>query len=196
MRSDKFYNDFREALRESIVLKAVLITVSFVVIGQAAIIFFLLKNQKIILVPTAKFTKEVVLTADKGSPEYYRIFIRDVINLFTNFTPKDVDSRYKELLFYISPEYYHEAEIFLAKKAKQIKQVGLSQVAYVRRIEFLNENNALVEVFYTKFISGEAVESGMKRFLIKFRMENGRFYIDLIKPVSERELNQLKQSGA
>lgn len=196
MRSDKFYNDFREALRESIVLKAVLIIVSFIVIGQAAIIYFLLKNQKIILVPTAKFTKEVVLTADKGSPEYYRIFIRDVINLFTNFTPKDVDSRYKELLFYISPEYYHKAEIFLAKKAKQIKQVGLSQVAYVRRIEFLNENNALVEVFYTKFISGEAVESGTKKFLVKFRMENGRFYVDLIKPVSEKELNQLKQSQA
>ena len=196
MRSDKFYNDFREALRESIVLKAVLIVVSFVVISQAAAIYLLLKNQKIILVPTAKFTKEVVLTADKGSPEYYRIFIRDVINLFTNFTPKDVDSRYKELLFYISPEYYHEAEIFLAKKAKQIKQVGLSQVAYVRRIEFLNENNALVEVFYTKFISGEAVESGTKKFLVKFRMENGRFYVDLIKPVSEKELNQLKQSQA
>ena len=196
MRSDKFYNDFREVLKESLVLKIVLLIVLFIVIGQAALISFLLKNQRIILVPTSKFTKEVVLTSDKGSPEYYRIFIRDAINLFTNFTPKDVDSRYKELLFYISPEYYHEAEIFLAKRTKRVKQIGLSQTAYVRNIKFLDKNTAVVEVFYTKFISGEAVESGTKKFLVKFHMENGRFYIDLIKPVSERELNRLKQAEA
>jgi len=154
MKTDRFYNDFRRVLKESVVLKAALLVVLLVVIGQALAIFFLLKNQRVILVPTAKFSKEVVVKGEEVSPQLVRIYVRDAINLITNYTPKDVEERFKEFLYYVSPRYYHQAEIWLASKAKQIKQIGASQYAEVRRIELKDKDTALVEVYYNRFISG------------------------------------------
>jgi len=193
MRADRFLNEFRQALRESFFLKLTLLITILVVVAQFVVVIFLWTHQRIVLVPTAKFTKEVVLTANFADPQYTRIFIRDFLKLYTTYTPKDVDYRFKEALFYISPTYYHSAEISLAKRAKQIKEVGVSQYSEIRNIEILDNNNAIAEIFFIRYISGEPVDQGTKYFWIKFHFENGRFYVDFVKPVKQTEVYKLKQ---
>jgi len=193
MRADRFLNEFRQALRESFFLKFILLITILVVIAQFVIVVFLWTHQKIILVPTAKFTKEVVLTANSADPQYIRIFLRDFLKLYTTYTPKDVDYRLKEALFYISPRFYHEAEVSFAKRAKDIKEVGVSQYSEIRNIEILSNNDAIAEVYFVRYISGEAVDQGTKYFWVKFHFDNGRFYVDFVKPLKQQEVYQLKQ---
>jgi len=194
MKADRFYNEFRQALRESLFLKFTLSIVILVVIGQFLALITLLKHQRIILVPTSKFSKEVVISDDEVSPEYIRIFIRDAIRLYTNFTPKDIESRYKELLGYISPEYYHTAEVFLLKRAKQFEDAGISQTGYIRSIEITNKDTAIVRAYINRFIAGELIQSKEKIFVVKFHFSgNGRFYIDLIKEIKPDEVNLYKR---
>jgi len=196
MKADKFYNEFRQTLRESLFLKFALFIVLLVVIGQFLALITLLKHQRIILIPTSKFSKEVVISDDDVSPEYIRIFIRDAIRLYTNFTPKDIESRYKELLSYISPEYYHTAEVFLLKRTRQFKNAGISQTGYIRGIDIVNKNTAIVKTYINRFVAGELIQSGEKIYAVKFHFENGRFYIDLIKEIKPEEINIYKQKGS
>ncbi len=192
MKADKFYNEFRKALKESLFLKTVLSVSIIVIIGQFLLITKLFNSQRIILVPTAKFYKDIVIEGNEAPDEYYRIFIRDALKLLTTFTPKDVEQRYQELLYYISPQYYSEAQVYLVKSAQKVKSVGISQFSEIQNINIIDPHTAIVNAYIQRFISGTLVKSYSQYYLVKFHMDHGRFYIDLIKPISSAEAAKLK----
>ena len=159
------------------------LTVSF----NSLMVYRAVKYQRVVLIPP-KMTGTVEFIRGQPTDNYMRDISRRIVTLATTYSPPTARAQFEELLFYYAPESYPEASDLWYSLASRVEESQVSSVFYLEKIK-LAENT--IEIFgnLKQFAGNTLLENTSKTYLIKYRMQDGRFYIVSLQEKSVAENN-------
>jgi conjugal transfer pilus assembly protein TraE len=181
MKLERYINKSSNLYAENRLLKFAVVCIGIAVVVSGFFSYIAMQYQKVIILPPV-VDRRVVITGNKVDENYFKLFTRYAMTLLNNHTAATAQSQFNEFLTLVTTSAYPEMEKTLSALADTIKELNMTSVYYPQKIK-VNEETRVIEVtgLQKKFASTTLVESGPKKYIIKYVIINGRFYIDDIK---------------
>jgi len=185
MKTSIFVQKTSNLFVENRLLKFVIVILSLAVIFNSLMIYRSIKYQRVILIPP-KMTGTVEFVQGKPTDTYLKDMTRRITNLAATYSPPTAREQFEELLFYYAPESYPQASKAWYSLASRIEESQVSSVFYLEKIK-LGDN--FIEVFgnLKQLADNTQLENTSKTYLIKYRLQDGRFYIVSLKEKFAKE---------
>lgn len=143
-----------------------------------------MKYQKTVLVPVG-FDKRLEISDNTVNKDYVVHFTRYALNLLLNYHPKIVTGQYEELMTLCSPEFYPEFKKENDKLLENITRMQITSAFYPQSIEVDSEKKTITVLGVRKqFTHSAIVENTPKKYVIRYVVINGRFYLNGIEEKS------------
>lgn len=185
MKTNIFVQKTSNLFVENRLLKFVIAVLSLAVIFNSFMVYRSVKYQRVILIPP-KMTGTVEFVQGKPTDSYLKDMTRRIVNLAATYSPPTAREQFEELLFYYAPESYPQASKAWYSLAGRVEESQVSSVFYLEKIK-LGDN--FMEAFGNlKQLAGNTqLENTSKTYLIRYRLQNGRFYIVSLKEKFAKE---------
>jgi conjugal transfer pilus assembly protein TraE len=176
----KRYLEERENLRASNrFLKFLVIVIGGAILFNSFLIFYLWKEQKIVVVPPVYSDKLFIVGSD-ASDEYLYSMGSFISFLMLTYTPGTARAQFNHFLKFCSPEAFAKFKVQLYSLVDKIATVQVSSSFFPQKI-VINRAEKVIEVTgllnqwsaNQQFITNEA-----KTYRIKYRIQNGFFMVD------------------
>ena len=187
MKTKIFVQQASNLFAENRLLKFVIVLLSLTVSFNSLMVYRAVKYQRVLLIPP-KMTGTVEFVRGQPTDNYMRDISRRIVTLATTYSPPTARAQFEELLFYYAPESYPEASDLWYSLASRVEESQVSSVFYLEKIK-IAENT--IEIFgnLKQFAVNTLLENTSKTYLIKYRMQDGRFYIVSLQEKSIAENN-------
>jgi len=185
MKTNIFVQKTSNLFVENRLLKFVIVVLSLAVIFNSFMVYRSVKYQRVVLIPP-KMTGTVEFVQGKPTDTYLKDMTRRIVNLAASYSPPTARAQFEELLFYYAPESYPQASKAWYSLASRVEESQVSSVFYLERIK-LGDN--FIEVFgnLKQLADNTQLENTSKTYLIKYRLQDGRFYIVSLKEKFAKE---------
>lgn len=169
---------------ENKILKLMVIVIGLTVLVNTVMISRALNSHRTILIPPV-INSRIEIAGDKASEEYIRSFTRYVCGLAFSYTYATARGQFDDLLTMVAPEDFPEAKRLFYTLADSIETAKNTSAFYIQRLA-VDRERLQIEVSGLKrqFAEDKMIESGVKTYVIEYRIENGRF---MIRKISEKE---------
>jgi len=185
MKTNIFVQKTSNLFVENRLLKFVIVVLSLAVIFNSFMVYRSVKYQRVVLIPP-KMTGTVEFVQGKPTDTYLKDITRRIVNLAASYSPPTARAQFEELLFYYAPESYPQASKAWYSLASRVEESQVSSVFYLEKIK-LGDN--FIEVFgnLKQLADNTQLENTSKTYLIKYRLQDGRFYIVSLKEKFAKE---------
>ena len=185
MKTNIFVQKTSNLFVENRLLKFVIVVLSLAVIFNSFMVYRSVKYQRVVLIPP-KMTGTVEFVQGKPTDTYLKDMTRRIVNLAASYSPPTARAQFEELLFYYAPESYPQASKAWYSLASRVEESQVSSVFYLEKIK-LGDN--FIEVFgnLKQLADNTQLENTSKTYLIKYRLQDGRFYIVSLKEKFAKE---------
>jgi conjugal transfer pilus assembly protein TraE len=185
MKTNIFVQKTSNLFVENRLLKFVIVVLSLAVIFNSFMVYRAVKYQRVVLIPP-KMTGTVEFVQGKPTDIYLKDMTRRIVNLAGTYSPPTARAQFEELLFYYAPESYPQASKAWYSLASRVEESQVSSVFYLESIKL---GESFIEVFGNlKQLAGNTqLENTSKTYLIKYRLQDGRFYIVSLKEKFAKE---------
>ena len=179
MRFDIYLQKTSNLYMKNLFLKFLVIVTGVVVVMNSYYTYRKVSAQRVVVIP-AGFNERVEVGSYHADEKYIRMMTRYIAGLFLTYHPGNVRSQYSELLSLYHPSQYIRAKKLLYDLADRIEAAEVVSVFYLEGIEYTEDQGGIDIEFngrLTLYAKGQEVEEERKRYLVKSRIEDGRFYI-------------------
>lgn len=142
------------------------------------------KHQKTIILPPVVDDRIVITGTDANDP-YLKMFSKYTLNLMFNYTPHSFKDQASDLLKLSTPEFYNSLEKKISDMADGIKKFALTSVFYPQAIA-VDKTNMKITVSGLRISNaqGQEVENKTQKYLIDYKIVDGRFYVNGIHEIT------------
>lgn len=180
MKLDIFLQKTANLALENRILKLIVIVIGITVLINTVMIYRALNSQRTILVPPI-INSKIEIAGDKASEEYIKSFTRYLCGLAFSYTYATARGQFDELLTVYAPDKFPEAKRIFYNLADSIETAKNTSAFYIQRLEVDNDRYQIqVTGLKRQFVEDRMIESGVKTYIIEYRIENGRFMIQKI----------------
>jgi type IV conjugative transfer system protein TraE len=147
-------------------------------------------KQKTVIIPTHLAAK-IEVSDIEASPAYVRAMGQYFADLLYDFTPYNIEKRYRELLSFVSADVFPELKEILDKKITKTQKVGIIQDFQIDAVYVLQNRRCLIRGKARRFVGSELVGNEMKNVIIQYKIVDGGMYVEGIKEIDDTEYNNL-----
>lgn len=166
---------------ENKLLKFVVLTIGCAAAVSAWYSYRAVSFQKVIILPPA-IDKRIVIHGTEVSNEYLELFTKYALNLMLNYTPKIYEDQIDDLLRLTSPRYFASMEKKLNHMKDSVMELNVTSVFYPQVMKVnRTENEIQVLGLRVQTAQGQEIERQERIYILKYRMIDGRFYVDGIE---------------
>ena len=183
MQLNSFINKTANLKAENRLLKFTVAIIGIVSVVSAILSYSALKYQKIVILPPV-VDKRIMISGNNVNDDYVRLFSRYTMGLLLNYTPHTFRGQSNELLRLITPEFYNAFNGKLTVMADNIERLLVSSVFYPQKLS-INQDKKTVTItgLRQQYSHNSPIEDKQKKYVIRYKIINGRFYIDDIKEI-------------
>jgi conjugal transfer pilus assembly protein TraE len=176
----KRYLEERENLRASNrFLKFFVVVIGVAVVLNSVFTYFLMKEQKVVIVPPV-YSDKLFISGRDASDEYLYSMGSFISFLMLTYSPGTARAQFNHFLKLCSPEAFPKFKSMLYSLADKIETVSVSSAFFPQKIT-VNRAEKSLEITGTlnqwtsqqQFITNE-----VRKYRIKYRIENGFFMVD------------------
>jgi conjugal transfer pilus assembly protein TraE len=167
-----------------------LLKLTIIIIGCACIIsayfsFYAVRYQKTVILPAA-VDRRIIIRGNEISNDYLKLFTRYALNLVFTYTPASYPGQANDLLKLCTPEFYPVMQSKIYKVENSVKKLGITS-AYYPSILKIDKDKQEIVVSGLRFQSahGREIENVMKKYLVKYTIIDGRFYLNGIQEITQ-----------
>jgi len=167
-----------------------LLKLTIMIIGIACIIsayfsFHAVRYQKTVILPAAVDSR-IIVRGNEVSSDYIKLFTRYILNLVFTYTPSNYPGQANDLLKLCTPEFYPVMQSKIYKVEHSVKKLGITS-AYYPSVLTIDKDKQEIVVSGLRFQSahGREIEKLMKKYLVKYNIIDGRFYLDGIQEITQ-----------
>jgi len=184
MKLNTYINKTSNLYAENRLLKFAVILIGIAVVVNGFFSYIAMQYQKVVILPPV-VDRRVVISGNKVDDSYIKLFTRYAMSLLQNYTAATARGQFEEFLTLVTTSAYPEMQKRLYTLADTIKKLNMTSAFYPRKIT-VDEKKHIIEVTGLKkeFTHTTIVEDGPKKYRIKYKVINGRFYIDEVKEVA------------
>lgn len=176
---NKYISEFKEALKEARILKVLVFVLAVFFVLELFLIGKLSTNQKIIIIPDS-LNRKVYITGDFADYSLIDAYGRNIINLYYNFIPENVEEQYKYLLTFFEPSVYSKTSATFMKIASEYKKNGASQIGHVKTFKIMKDK-IVASVSVITFIGETKTSTYISNLEIGYKIDNYSFRITSFK---------------
>jgi len=181
VKLDKFVQITSNLHAENRLLKFVVVCLGIAVVLSSFFSYIALHYQRVVILPPV-VDKRVVISGNEVTEDYVRLFVRYAMSLLNNYTPNVARAQFEELLNLATPSFYPAFQKTLMTLADTIKRLNITGTYYPQKIQIDTKRKIITVVGRKKeFTNATLVDAGIKKYIIKYAIVNGRFYIDDLK---------------
>lgn len=175
MKVDIFLQKTSNMFVENRLLKFVVVVLTIAVVINSLLVQRAITYQRTVLIPP-KMTGTIEFVQGRPTDDYLRDLTRRIVNLGATYSPATARRQFEELLSFYPPEEYSTASSTWYTLAGRVEDVQASTVFYPQKISV---NSDIIEVTGThrQWAGDQMVESGNRAYVIRYRIEDGRFYL-------------------
>jgi len=162
---------------ENRLLKGVIVILAIAVVVNSFLVSRAIKYQRVILIP-AQLNGPVEFVEGKPSDRYIRDLARRISGLALTYSPATARGQFDELLALYTPEQYPEASKAWYALASRVEESQVSNVFYLRNLIVDNAGQRIeITGDRKQFAEDRLIDTAMKTFEVRYRLEDGRFYL-------------------
>ena len=176
MRTSVYLQKAGNLFLENRLLKFMIVILAVAVVVNSVLVFRAVKYQRLILIPPT-LTGTIEFVQGRPTDRYIRDLVRRIVNLSASYSPATAREQFDELLAFYAPESYPAASTNWYRLASQIEEAHVSSAFYLERITVTGDDTIEVSGTSHQFTSDTPIETGSDTFLIKYRIQDGRFYL-------------------
>ena len=186
MKLDTYINKTSNLYAENRLLKFAIVIIGIAVIVNGFMSYIAMHYQKVVILPPV-VDRRIVISGNKVDENYIKLFTRYAMTLLQNYTATTARSQFTEFLSLVTTSAYPQMQKTLYTLADTIKKLNMTSAFYPRKIT-IDEKNRTITVTGLKkeFTNTTVVEDGPRKYMIKYAIINGRFYIDAVKEVAKK----------
>ena len=164
----------------------------FVVIAQGLVLIWCVfkveaikGNIRTVIQPPV-INSKIEISGSWTSDSYIKEYIRYISALVWNYSPGTARNQFAELLVSWHPSAYESAKQRLYIMADQIEKTGSASVFYISKV--VNDSGKhTIEVTGNRLLTMQEkpIEQAIKTYVVSYKVENGRFWIQGIEEKSE-----------
>lgn len=178
MKLDKFVQITSNLHAENRLLKFVVVCLGIAVVLSSFFSYMALHYQRVVILPPV-VDKRVVISGNEVNEDYVRLFTRYTMTLLNNYTPNVARAQFEELLNLATPSFYPAFQKTLMNLADTIKRLNITGTFYPQKVKIDTKKRLITVVGRQKeFTNATLIDAGVKKYIIKYAIVNGRFYID------------------
>jgi conjugal transfer pilus assembly protein TraE len=176
----KRYLEERENLRASNrFLKFFVVVIGIAIILNSFFTYFLVKEQKVVIVPPV-YSDKLFISGSDASDEYLYSMGSFISFLMLTYSPATVRAQFNHFLKFCAPEAFPKFKTTLYSFADKVETAQISSAFYLQKIS-VNRVERVLELAGTlnqwtqhqQFITNE-----MRKYRIKYRIQNGFFMVE------------------
>ncbi len=162
---------------ENRLLKFVIVVLALAVVVNSFLVFRAIRYQRVILIPP-KLTGTIEFVQGKPSDGYIRDMGRRITSLAATYSPATARFQFDELLAFYAPEAYPQAAKTWYALAGRVEESLISNVFYPQNL-ILESNASRLEITGERkqFADNKLVDAAKKTYVVRYRLEDGRFYL-------------------
>ncbi|MBU0769400.1 MAG: type IV conjugative transfer system protein TraE [Proteobacteria bacterium] len=170
---------------ENRLLKLAILIIGFACIISAYFSFYAVRYQKTVILPAAVDSR-IIIRGNEISNDYIKLFTRYALNLVFTYTPASYPGQANDLLKLCTPEFYPVMQSKIYKVEHSVRKLGITSAYYPSILNIDNDKKEIV-VSGLRFQSahGREIENVMKKYLVKYTIIDGRFYLDGIQEITQ-----------
>jgi len=178
MKLDAYINKTSNLYAQNRLLKFVVVCIGIAVLLNGFFTYEALHYQRVVILPPV-VDRRVEITSNQVDDNYVRLFTRYAMTLLNNYTAATVDAQFDEFLKLVTPSAYPQLQKTLSDMADSIKQLNMSSVFYPQTIKIDDKLHTIEVIGHEQKTAGDTiVEKGRKKYTLKYKIINARFYID------------------
>ena len=183
MRLNSFINETANIKAENRLLKFTVVIIAIASVLSAVLSYSALKHQKIVILPPV-VDRRIEISGNNVNDDYVKLFTRYTTNLMFNYTPHTFRGQSNELLKLVTPEFYNTFNGKLTVMADNIEKLLVSSVFYPQKLSINQaKREVMVQGLRQQYSHNSSIENKQKKYRIRYKIINGRFYIDDIKEI-------------
>lgn len=186
MKLDLFLQKTENIKAENRLLKFVVILIGLAVLINSFMIYNFAEVKKTILIPVG-MQAEFSVVGSAVSDKYVKKITRYIFGLAFSYTPRTAEKQFSELLDFYSPNSFAIAKRKFHGIVESIQLVQVSQILHIGGIE--RQGNRVFVSGELKQFAGdrEVIHDENVRYVMDFSIKNGRFFIESIKEIIDRQ---------
>jgi len=189
MQLDFFIQKVSNIQMKAQLYKFIAVAMAAAVVINSGYTYKMLKQQRIIIVPPGGLEEKVGVSMTSADERYLRVMTRYLSGLLFTYSPVTARGQFSELLSLYHPSKFQEAKDFLYALADKVETSHVTSIFNITNMKFTVQPHG----FYTTRIGGvrilyskdAKVEQKKVSFVMKGKIDNGRFYMLDIKEVKE-----------
>ncbi|EAT10690.1 type IV conjugative transfer system protein TraE (plasmid) [Bermanella marisrubri] len=162
---------------------------SLLIVSNVLLAYFVVTadtSEKTTLVPIG-FESEFWVHNEEVDPEYLEQMSLFFLDLYTDYHPSNVESRFKMILKYVEPSAHGLLERRFDSEAQRIRNSSLSSTFHPSAIK-IRETTVFVHGILQGLVAGKATDPDLDAvFRIDFEHDHGRLFIKTIERVIETQ---------
>jgi len=183
MQLNSFVSKTDNMKAENRLLKFTVVIVAIASVLSAILSYSALKYQKIVILPPV-VDRRIEISGNNVNDDYIKLFTRYTTDLMFNYTPHTFRGQSNELLRLVTPEFYNAFNGKLTVMADNIEKLLVSSVFYPQKLSINQaKSEVLVQGLRQQYTHGQAIKNKQMKYIIRYKIINGRFYIDDIKEI-------------
>jgi conjugal transfer pilus assembly protein TraE len=176
----KRYLEERENLRASNrFLKFFVVVIGIAVILNSVFTYFLMKEQKVVIVPPV-YSDKLFISGSDASDEYLYAMGNFISFLMLTYSPGTARAQFNHFLKFCAPESFTKFKTTLYSLADKVETALISSAFYLQKIS-VNRVERVLEV--TGLLSQwtqqhQFITNEVKKYRIKYKIQNGFFMVE------------------
>lgn len=181
MKLDTYINKASNLYAENRLLKFAVVCIGIAVVVSGFFSYIAMQYQKVVILPPV-VDRRVVITGNNVDENYVKLFTRYSMTLLNNYTAATAQSQFDEFLTLVTTSAYPQMQKTLSTLADTIRKLNMTSVYYPQKIK-IDKERRVIEILglQKEFTNTTLVEDGPKKYIVKYRIINGRFFINEIK---------------
>jgi conjugal transfer pilus assembly protein TraE len=181
MNLDRYIKKSSNLYAQNRLLKFAVVCIGIAVVVSGFFSYIAMQYQKVVILPPV-VDRRIVITGNRVDENYVKLFTRYAMTLLNNYTAATAQSQFDEFLTLVTASAYPGMQKTLSTLADTIRKLNMTSVYYPQKIR-IDKENRVIEItgLQKEFTNTTLVEDGPKRYIVKYVITNGRFYIDEIK---------------
>jgi len=183
MRLKMFLNKADNIKAENRLLRFTVVVIGLACVISVILSYGALKYQRTIILPPV-VDRRIEISGNSVNDDYVKLFTRYTSSLLLNYTPYTFREQSNELLKLFTPEFYNAFNNKLTVMADNIERLSVSSVFYPQKLSINQEKHeVVVQGLRQQYSHGASIEDMQKKYIIRYKIINGRFQIDDIKEI-------------
>jgi conjugal transfer pilus assembly protein TraE len=186
MHLDHYINRNENIKAENRLLKFAIVVIGLACVVSAFVSYSAAENAKVVILPPV-VDKRIVISGNTVNDNYLKLFTKYTLNLMLNYTPETYHDQMEDLLKLATPEFFPALNHQIEDMADSVKNLVMTSLYYPYTMKINKDKQTItVQGLGIQTAHGQVVDNQKRQYLLRYRIINGRFYLNGISELKTR----------